>query len=99
MPAVQPCCQQLSAVQRCKVLPARTKGKEAFIQHFPSSPRVFRENELTRLNVENRMGVVLHQLSAFISGTGSFAGSFQHLGVGCKQQIVGSAWWRFFGSE
>jgi hypothetical protein len=25
MPAVQPCCQQVSAVQRCKVLPARTK--------------------------------------------------------------------------
>jgi hypothetical protein len=24
MPAVQPCCQQVSAVQRCKVLPART---------------------------------------------------------------------------
>jgi hypothetical protein len=25
MPAVQPCCQQVSAVQRCKVLPARTR--------------------------------------------------------------------------
>jgi hypothetical protein len=27
MPAVQPCCQQVSAVQRCKVLPARTSGR------------------------------------------------------------------------
>jgi hypothetical protein len=26
MPAVQPCCQQVSAVQRCKVLPARTRS-------------------------------------------------------------------------
>jgi hypothetical protein len=47
------------------------------MQHFPSSPRVFRKNELTRLTVENRMGVLLHQLSAFISGTGSFAGGVQ----------------------
>jgi hypothetical protein len=29
MPAVQPCCQQVSAVQRCKVLPARTSVIDA----------------------------------------------------------------------
>jgi hypothetical protein len=75
------------------------KGKEALTQYFISSPRVFRENELTRLTVEDRMGVLRFQLSAFVSGTGSFAGGVQHRGVGCKQLIVGSAWWRFFGSD
>jgi hypothetical protein len=30
MPAVQPCCQQVSAVQRCKVLPARTPWKDTW---------------------------------------------------------------------
>jgi hypothetical protein len=75
------------------------KGKEALIQHFAFSPRVFRENELTRLTVEDRMGVLLHQLSAFIARTGSFTGCIQHRSVGCKQLIVGSAWWRFVRSE
>jgi hypothetical protein len=64
-----------------------------------NTPRVFRENELTRLTVEVRRGVLLHQLSAFISGTRSFPGGVMHRGVGCKQLIVGSAWWRFFESE
>jgi hypothetical protein len=33
MPAVQPCCQQVSAVQRCKVLPARTVRCAADLQN------------------------------------------------------------------
>jgi hypothetical protein len=41
--------------------------------------------------VEDRMGVLLFQLSALVSGTGWFAGGVQHRGVGCKQLIVGSA--------
>jgi hypothetical protein len=45
------------------------------------------------------MGVLLYHLSTFTSGTGSFAGGVQHCGIGCKQLIVGSAWWQFFGSD
>jgi hypothetical protein len=36
MPAVQPCCQQVSAVQRCKVLPARTSSFIKFERKFCS---------------------------------------------------------------
>jgi hypothetical protein len=75
------------------------KDKEALIQDFASSPRVFCENELMRFTADGRMGVLLNQLSAFISRIGSFAGGVQHRGAGCKQLIVGSAWWRVFGSD
>jgi hAT family C-terminal dimerisation region len=75
------------------------KTKEALIQHFVTSPRVFRENEMTTLTVDDLRGVLLYQLSAFISATGSFAGGVQHRGKGWKKLIVGTAWWRFFGSD
>jgi hAT family C-terminal dimerisation region len=62
-------------------------------------PLVFCENEMTTLTVDNRMGVLLYQPSAFISAMGSFAGGVQHRHKRCKQLIVGTAWWRFFGSD
>jgi hAT family C-terminal dimerisation region len=74
------------------------KAKEELIQRFVTSPRVFRENEMTTLTVDDRMGVLLYPLSAFISATGSFA-EVHRRGKRCKQLIVGTAWWRFFGSD
>jgi hAT family C-terminal dimerisation region len=75
------------------------KAKEALIQHFVTSPRVFREKKMTTLTVDDCLGVLLYKLSAFISATGSFAGGVQHRGKRCKQLIVGTAWWRFFASD
>jgi hypothetical protein len=47
MPAVLPCCQQVSAVQRCEVLPARTGrrpsfgvGELAHLLHTVTDPRI-----------------------------------------------------------
>jgi hypothetical protein len=75
------------------------KAKEALIQHFVPSPHVFRENEMMTLTVDDRMGVLLFQLSAFISATGSCAGGVRHRGKECKQLFVGTAWWRLFGAD
>jgi hAT family C-terminal dimerisation region len=75
------------------------KAKEALIQHFGTSPLVFREKEMTTLTVDDRIGVLLYQPSAFISATGSFAGGVQHRHKRCKHLIVGTAWWWFFGSD
>jgi hypothetical protein len=51
MPAVQPCCQQVSAVQRCKVLPARTGIRhELSVPYTPPQNGVAERLNRTLLN-------------------------------------------------